>query len=218
MPVAPRERKPALAALAVLLILVGALGATVLVLRAGDKVAAIQITEDVASGSTIPSGSVKQVMVPKDTEISYVPWEQRTLLGKYRANGDLVKGSLLVGQNLSKGSGIGAGEVLATLSLKPGQYPVGLQSGNYVAVYRIEDNAAGASDDKGAGAGSGAALGDEPIAPKAKVQDVEKSDGGSFGGGGFTVTLRVKKEEAAAVASASFSNKAAVVQVSGGSS
>lgn len=35
LPSPPRERKPALAALAVLLILVGALGATMLVLRAG---------------------------------------------------------------------------------------------------------------------------------------------------------------------------------------
>ena len=47
LPTPPRERKPALAALAVLLILVGALGATMLVLQAGDRIEVVKITEEI---------------------------------------------------------------------------------------------------------------------------------------------------------------------------
>ena len=53
LPAPARERKPALAALAVLLILGGALGAGFLVLQSGKRVAAIEISTRIgpASGS-----------------------------------------------------------------------------------------------------------------------------------------------------------------------
>ena len=50
LPTPPRERKPALAALAVLLILVGALGATMLVLRAGDRIEVVKVTKAIPAG------------------------------------------------------------------------------------------------------------------------------------------------------------------------
>lgn len=56
LPSPPRERKPALAALAVLLILVGALGATLMVMRAGDKVSVVEVVAPVAAGNKIPEG------------------------------------------------------------------------------------------------------------------------------------------------------------------
>ena len=55
LPVPPRERKPALAALAILLILGGALAATtLLVLRSGDRVSAIGIVRQIGAGRPSP--------------------------------------------------------------------------------------------------------------------------------------------------------------------
>ena len=54
LPTPPRERKPALAALAVLLILVGALGATMLVLQAGDRIEVVKITEEIPARPLTP--------------------------------------------------------------------------------------------------------------------------------------------------------------------
>ena len=47
MPSAPRERKPALAAVAILLVALGAASAGYLVLNAGHRVGAVEITQDV---------------------------------------------------------------------------------------------------------------------------------------------------------------------------
>src|ERR1700678_2033634 len=50
LPSAPRERKPALAALAVVLVVGGALLAALLVVGAGHKTGAIEITQTVGQG------------------------------------------------------------------------------------------------------------------------------------------------------------------------
>ncbi len=54
LPGAPRERKPALAALAMLLILGGALGAGLLVIQGSKRVAAIEISQQIGAGQRIP--------------------------------------------------------------------------------------------------------------------------------------------------------------------
>src|SRR5688500_13092246 len=59
LPAAPRERKPALAALAVLLILGGALTSAYLVMASGQRVAAIRIAQPVAAGQRIPLGALE---------------------------------------------------------------------------------------------------------------------------------------------------------------
>src|ERR1700679_2596860 len=63
LPGAPRERKPALAALAVVLILGGALAAGYLILQSGKRVDAIQITREIGQGQQIPQSEIGRAHV-----------------------------------------------------------------------------------------------------------------------------------------------------------
>src|SRR5580700_11337568 len=72
MPSAPRERKPALAALAVLLVALGAVAAGFLVINAGHKVAAVEITQEVGQGEQIPASAVQEVEISSNSGLNYV--------------------------------------------------------------------------------------------------------------------------------------------------
>ena len=61
LPSAPRERKPALFALAILLVAAGAGAAGLLVIRAGTKVQAIEIVQQVNQNAQIPAGAMEEV-------------------------------------------------------------------------------------------------------------------------------------------------------------
>src|SRR5487761_438610 len=63
LPGAPRERKPALAALAVLLIVGGALAVSYLMLTSTKKVAAIAIDQTVGEGQPLALSAMQQVQV-----------------------------------------------------------------------------------------------------------------------------------------------------------
>jgi len=95
LPVPPRERKPALAALAVLLILGGALATTLLTMRAGDRVSAIRITRQIAAGQPIALAAMEEVQVAR-TGVEYVPWRLRDQVAKTYAKVPLVPGTLLI--------------------------------------------------------------------------------------------------------------------------
>ena len=56
-----RERKPALAALALLLIAGGALGAAYLVVQNAHRVAAIEVTQPLGPGQQIPVSALREV-------------------------------------------------------------------------------------------------------------------------------------------------------------
>src|SRR5436190_21182077 len=63
LPTARRERKPALAAFALLLIVGGALAAGLLVVQSGKRVASIEISQQVGAGQRIPLSAMQQVLV-----------------------------------------------------------------------------------------------------------------------------------------------------------
>lgn len=211
LPSAPRERKPALAALAVLLILVGALGATVLVLRAGDRIEVIKITQRVEQGKPIPTSAMESVMVAEDSAVDYVKYNQRNQLSGYRATTDIVKGAVLVGQMLtSKSEALPEGKVLVGLSLKAGQFPADLAAGDTVSAYRVGEDkgsSSDSSDDAAGGSGS-----DTVLAQQAKVQSVGGS-GDSLGSADMPVSILVDQDASAALAQAAAAGQVAVVKV-----
>src|SRR5262245_63150160 len=75
-PQVARERKPALAALALLLIVGGALGAAYLVLQNGHRVAAIEVTRPLGAGQQIPAGALREVDIAVSGGLAYVPWSE----------------------------------------------------------------------------------------------------------------------------------------------
>jgi hypothetical protein len=135
LPVPPRERKPALAALAVLLILGGALATTLLVLRSGDRVSAIRVTQQIGAGQKFTPQSIEEVQIAADTGIDYVSWSARQDVVRSFASVTILPGTLLTNAMGAKASQeLGPGKAKVGLALKPGQVPAGLEAGDRVQV------------------------------------------------------------------------------------
>ncbi|WP_217140642.1 hypothetical protein [Streptomyces sp. AC627_RSS907] len=213
LPSPPRERKPALAALAVLLILVGALGATMLVLRAGDRVEAIQLTADIKAGESITDNNIKSVMVNDDSGADFVPWAQRETLKKLQAKSTIYKGTVVVGQMFAGKSAMEQGKATVGVSLKEGQFPAGLDSGDNVAVYHVGSKSSGSS---GQGGSSGSSGGDSSLlVERAVVVSADRAAGDTFNSTNLPVTLTVDAADAPALAQAAALGEVAVVLIPG---
>ncbi|GAA2818408.1 hypothetical protein [Nonomuraea rubra] len=141
LPVPPRERKPALAALAVLLILGGALATTLLVLSSGDRVSAIRITQQVGAGQKFSPDAIEEVKIA-DTGVDFVSWAQRQQVLDSFAAVTILPGTLLTDQmGVRASSELGPGKATVGLSLKPGQMPAGVQQGDRVQVIFVPSRA-----------------------------------------------------------------------------
>jgi hypothetical protein len=140
LPSAPRERKPALAALAVLLILGCALGTGYLVLQSGKRVSAIEITQVVGVGQKIPASAMTEVQIAANTGLSYVPWNQAQQVSRYYAANVIPSGTLLTNSMVSTSSTSTAGRAVMGLALKDGQVPRGLRIGDHVNIYQVSDS------------------------------------------------------------------------------
>ncbi|MFF7469268.1 hypothetical protein [Streptomyces sp. NPDC008092] len=219
LPTAPRERKPALAALAVLLILLGALGATTLVLQAGDRIEVIKVTATIQPGEAVTTGNVTSVLVAADDSINYVKWSQLSTLETYKAKTTIYKDTVVMGQMFGKESTLPSGKATVGLSLKEGQYPVGLKMGDVVAAYRVSSN--GSSTTGGSSSSSSSSGGsDSPIVGQAKVSYVPDTKGGDsslVSSTNLAVTLTVDSGDAAPLAQAAATGSVALVLVSGAS-
>ena len=219
LPVAPRERKPALAALAVLLILAGALGATVLVTRAGGRVGVVEVTANsIPAGQHIGADQITEVMVAQDSSVDYVTWAQRGLLtGTYRTTVPVVKGMLLVGQMLTTTPPVTAGKVVVGTSLKAGQYPMGLSAGDVVEVLRV------GSPDSSSNSGSGSSLssgstgqsenGASTLPGTVITQTATVQTASSDNSGDLDATLLIDQSDAPAFAQAASAGNIAVALV-----
>ncbi|GAA3709991.1 hypothetical protein GCM10022224_089440 [Nonomuraea antimicrobica] len=134
LPVSPRERKPALAALAVLLILGGALATTLLVLNSGDRVSAIRVTQQIGAGQKFSQQAIEEVKIA-DTGVDFVSWSQRAQVLDSFAAVTILPGTLLTNQmGVRASSELGEGKATVGLSLKPGQMPAGVAEGDRVQV------------------------------------------------------------------------------------
>lgn len=137
LPSSPRERKPALAALAVLLILGGALASAYLVMASGERVSAIRVAQPVAAGQQIPASALQEVQIG-DTGIQFLAWSERAKVTGRVAAVRLVPGALLTNGMISRSDAPENGRVVVGLALKPGQTPTGdLVQGKHVILYAV---------------------------------------------------------------------------------
>ena len=148
MPSAPRERKPALAALAVLLVALGAVAAGYLVINAGHRVGAVEITQQVGQGQRIPASAIKEVEIASNSGINYVAWQYANRVAGVYASVQIPAGTLLTPAMTTATNNLAAGKVQVGLSLKPGQAPANLLIGQSVEAFGV-----------GTGSGCGAAAG-----------------------------------------------------------
>ncbi|AZP19643.1 hypothetical protein ACIGMX_41375 [Streptomyces aquilus] len=214
LPTPPRERKPALAALAVLLILVGALGATMLVLQAGDRVEVVKVTKEIPAGESVNTSNATSVLVAKDDSINYVEWSQLDALKTYKAKSTIYAGTVVIGDMFAKGESLPAGKAAVGVALKEGQYPSDIKAGDTVAVYNVDSRSSSSSSDDNSSSSSAASSGGL-IVDSAKVNTVAADDDATVSTGNLSLTLLVDQSDAAAVAKAASAGAVAVVHVSG---
>lgn len=208
LPMAPRERKPALAALAVLLILLGALGATVMVMRAGNKISVVEVTSSVAAGDPFPQSAIHEVMLSDDSGVDFIKWSQRgDLMKNYRAATNIVPGSVLVDSMVTqKDQVLVPGKSLVGLSLKEGQFPRSLSAGDTVAAYRVGNDAAKSQAQNG-GLGGTSTLISAHLIVKAAVGS------SGLGSGDLSVTVLADTADAGPLTIAAAANEVALVLV-----
>lgn len=131
LPTAPRERKPALAALAVLLILAGALATMLLVNQSGNRIEVVKVGgTSIAAGSKLTTDEFVEASVAADSSINYVKWDQLGQLRDRVTYNTLIKGSLLTVDMLGDQSPdskveFTVGTSLMGIQVKQGHYPTG---------------------------------------------------------------------------------------------
>ncbi|HEY1003418.1 MAG TPA: hypothetical protein VGD83_27630 [Streptosporangiaceae bacterium] len=156
MPSAPRERKPALAALAVLLVALGAVAAGYLVINAGHRVGAVEITQQVGQGQRIPVSAIKEVEIASNSGINYVAWQYANRVAGVYAAVQIPAGTLLTSAMTTATNNLASGKVQVGLSLKPGQAPANLLIGQSVEAFGVgSGSGCGATAAGGGGAGGG---------------------------------------------------------------
>jgi hypothetical protein len=201
MPSAPRERKPALAALAVLLVALGAVAAGYLVINAGHRVGAVEITQQVGQGQRIPASAIKEVEIASNSGINYVAWQYANRVAGVYAAVQIPAGTLLTPAMTTATNNLAAGKVQVGLSLKPGQAPANLLIGQTVEAFGVGTGSGCAATSAGAGGGgTGGGNGAGPGVPI--TTGVIASVSGSTASNGSTaaITLAVPDADAGVLA------------------
>ena len=201
MPSTPRERKPALAALAVLLVALGAVAAGYLVINAGHRVGAVEITQQVGQGQRIPASAIKEVEIASNSGINYVAWQYANRVAGVYAAVQIPAGTLLTSAMTTAANNLAAGKVQVGLSLKPGQAPGNLLIGQTVEAFGVgTGSGCGATAGGGGTGGTGGGNGTGPGVPI--TTGVIASVFGSTAANGSTaaVTLAVPDADAGVLA------------------
>lgn len=197
LPPAPRERKPGLAALAVLLIVGGAALAGLLAIRADERVPVIVASTNISAGEQITEAHLRTMAVAADSDSLLIPESQvGQLVGQYATvditGGQLVDTTMVGGEGL-----LDEGEVIVGATLAEGRMPGGgLSRGDDVDLIRVVDGEA------------------DVLVRDAEVSYAEagSSDGG-FGASGQDVSFIVSREDAPEIAAVAAAGELAVIQV-----
>jgi hypothetical protein len=215
LPSAPRERKPALAALALLLVVAGVLASVYLQIQARDQVGVIEVTAQVPQGQQITGADITEVMVAKNSDINYVLWAQQTLLDKYSAATDLLPGTLLIGQMLTNQVAADPNQVLVPLVLKPGDYPSNVDIGQVVSAYYVPGSSTSTST---SASGATIALQAGPIDTDVKIISLPETASGDLNSSSSddVFTVSVDKGSAAALLQASATSTLVLVAAAAG--
>ena len=200
MPSAPRERKPALAALAVLLVALGAVAAGYLVINAGHRVGAVEITQQVGQGQRIPASAIKEVEIASNSGINYVAWQYANRVAGVYAAVQIPAGTLLTSAMTTATNNLAAGKVQVGLSLKPGQAPGNLLIGQTVEAFGVGTGSGCGATAGGGTGGTGGGNGTGPGVPITTGVIASVFGSTAANGSTATVTLAVPDADAGVLA------------------
>ncbi|WP_158542632.1 SAF domain-containing protein [Phytoactinopolyspora halophila] len=202
IPTPPRQRRPALAALAVLLIVGGATVAAILAMRADERVPVLMVQSPVEAGEQITEEHLGTTQVASEGTLLIPASQMDRVVGQYStvriSEGQLLDTSMLGGSGM-----LVDGHAAVGASLEIGRYPAsGLRPGDIVDLIAVRSDGGG-----------------EVISQGARVSSVS---GGGDGGADSTVssgiqaTFIVPAAERATVASWAANNGLAVAVIERG--
>ncbi len=216
MPSAPRERKPALAALAVLLVALGAVAAGYLVINAGHRVGAVEIIAEVGQGQQIPASAIREVQINADTDVHYVAWQFANRVTGVFASVQIPAGTLLTREMTTGTNTLATGKVEVGLSLKPGQAPANLVIGETVRAFPVGTGSGCAAAAGTAGTANATAA--SPGVPIATGTIASVTGSISTNGSTAAVTLAVSEADAGILACYASAGDVAIALTSGAGS
>jgi hypothetical protein len=187
-----------------LLVVVCAVSAVVVATRLGDRQLVLALTRTQSTGHVLGYGDVRSVEVGAESGVELLPATSlSTVVGQPLAYA-LPAGTLLTAAALGPPTVPGAGEAVAAVGLREGQFPPDLQPGATVAVL-----VTGGADQPTGGPATGPAAG---TAWTGVVLAVTGQPSQSGQGGDVTVvSLRMSEAQARAVATAPAGRLALVV-------
>lgn len=189
-----RERRPALAALAVLLIAGGAVLAGWLALRQSQTASYLMITSPVSEGEQIEGSNLGRIELPKEG-VNFVSFDDASSIVDTYAQADLLKGTVLAPGMTGDRPELRQDESRIGLELGPDQYPRGLTLGDQVNVLLLD----------GSGENNAARLSTTGV-----VRYLNASDTGS----GAEIDVVIASECSAEFASGSTDNQVTLAQIS----
>ena len=195
LPRPPGRRRPGLAVIAVLLIVLGAAVAGLLALRIDERVPVLVARTQIGVGQQITAENLSIARMASEG-VTVIPADQAALvIGRY-ASQEIPSGRLIDAGMLNTSGLLTPGQAAVGLALPAGRFPAsGLETGDTVQVIRSVD-----------GVG-------KVIAPEAVVGRVNDSADGAFSSGAnnTVVTVVVPERLAPAVAAAAMADQVSLV-------
>lgn len=132
----PRQRRPALAALAVVLVVGGALLAGVLAVRMDTRVPVLAAARDIPPGTEITAADLVEVPVASDGLDTIAAEAASQVVGAFSTS-TIAAGALVNAGNLSEQAPVGDGRAQVSVPLDPARTPAGLTTGDLVLVVQV---------------------------------------------------------------------------------
>ena len=194
-----RERRPALAALAVLLIVGGAFASGFLALQAGNRADYLRVSSEVPQGAEITEEQLETVSLPEDME-GAISVDDRDAVVGLRAVTHLLPGTILTDDMVTEDAAIQEGMESVSFGLDVSNVDPDLDEGAALSVYAIPE------DDGPA---------DSYDATLISIDYPE--DGSDLGGDSGTSTVQVKvlmdDKHAAAIQSAIVDDRVSITEI-----
>jgi SAF domain len=204
LPAATRDRRPALAALALLLVLTGALGAALVVYRSGNRVDALVAANGIDAGRKITRADFGVTRVAADTTGIIRADAEQNFVGSY-ATSRIPQGTLVNRTMFRVGGVMPDGSVDVGVTLSVSQRPAkDIQAGDVVRVY--------VSPKTGDAASAG------PVSVVVAAARVIAVQAGDISGASMTASLLLTSDEAAAVIQYATQNEVALGELPLGTS
>jgi hypothetical protein len=206
LPTNSKRRRPAIAALAALLIVGGALIAGLLAIRMDERQADVQISQNVGVGEQITAKDLAETRVAGDS-LTLVPADRaKEIIGAY-AKVNLIKGQLLDPRQLTPTGPITPGKAAVGIVMVGGRIPAtGLKPGDQIEMVRI-----GQGNQPPVVIGTGTVL-------AVPTQSANSAGLGDKASTSQTATVLVDRELVKAVTDASGNNRIAAALLKSGTS